>query len=391
MTKLGFDHFAVVGRDQGARCAYHMAIDHPDVVTKLAVLDIVPTGESFTRADKEFALRYSVSSFLAAPAPIPEQLVAAAPDLIVNHMLDSSTTTPPPSPPNSAAPTSNPSRPRDHRRDLRGDRATATIDAAHDEEDRPRRPITCPVLVLWSATGATAAWYDPLSIWRDWADDVSGAPTGLRALPPRRGTRRHDPPPQELPAIADRCSTTVERAPRPCAAVVRPLRRDRLGGLTRIRGVGRPWGCLTLRPPLLGAVRSSVEGLVPGVGRQFGVQRGDGDAVLAHRRRPHAQLAQDPVGRATALPAGLALHQHVGAGVADLVVRIQTPQPRVTGQPRLTGARHERRAPIGGDQGGLHTLQQVLVVGLTPAWSTDGSAHPRSTRPGTAPGAAPAP
>ena len=55
-------------------------------------------------------------------------------------------------------------------------RAAATIDAAHDEEDRPRRPITCPVLVLWSATGATAAWYDPLSIWRDWADDVSGAP-----------------------------------------------------------------------------------------------------------------------------------------------------------------------------------------------------------------------
>ena len=55
-------------------------------------------------------------------------------------------------------------------------RAAATIDAAHDDEDRPRRPITCPVLVLWSATGATAAWYDPLSIWRAWAEDVSGAP-----------------------------------------------------------------------------------------------------------------------------------------------------------------------------------------------------------------------
>ena len=153
-----------------------MAIDHPDVVTKLAVLDIVPTGESFARADKEFALGYWVWSFLAAPAPIPEQLIAAAPDLIVNHMLDSWSDDPAASPPNCAAPTSNPSATRDHRRDLRGDRAAATIDTAHDEEDRPRRPITCPVLVLWSATGATAAWYDPLSIWRDWADDVSGAP-----------------------------------------------------------------------------------------------------------------------------------------------------------------------------------------------------------------------
>jgi haloacetate dehalogenase len=59
------------------------------VITKLALLDIVPTGESFARADKEFALGYWIWSFLAAPVPIPEQLAAAAPDLLVNHMLDS--------------------------------------------------------------------------------------------------------------------------------------------------------------------------------------------------------------------------------------------------------------------------------------------------------------
>jgi hypothetical protein len=66
-----------------------MGIDHPRVITKPTVLDIAPTGESFARADKEFALGYWIWSFLAAPAPIPEQLVAAAPDLLVNHMLDS--------------------------------------------------------------------------------------------------------------------------------------------------------------------------------------------------------------------------------------------------------------------------------------------------------------
>ena len=177
MTKLGFDRFAVVGHDRGARCAYRMAIDHPDVVTKLAVLDIVPTGESFARADKEFALGYWVWSFLAAPAPIPEQLIAAAPDLIVNHMLDSWSDDPAAFSPELRRAYVEPFRdPATIAAICEEYRAAATIDAAHDDEDRPRRPITCPVLVLWSATGATAAWYDPLSIWRDWADDVSGAP-----------------------------------------------------------------------------------------------------------------------------------------------------------------------------------------------------------------------
>src|SRR5205085_4719113 len=60
------------------------------------------------------------------------------------------------------------------------------------------------------------------------------------------------------------------------------------------------------------------QGLVPGVGRQLRVQGGDGDGVLAHRRRAHAQLAQEAVGDTATLPCGLALHQHVGAGVADL-------------------------------------------------------------------------
>jgi len=177
MTKLGLDRFAVVGHDRGARCAYRMAIDHPEVVTKLAVLDIVPTGESFARADKEFALGYWVWSFLAAPAPIPEQLIAAAPDLIVNHMLDSWSDDPGAFSRELRRAYVEPFRdPATVAAICEEYRAAATIDAAHDDEDRPRRPITCPVLVLWSATGATAAWYDPLSIWRAWAEDVSGAP-----------------------------------------------------------------------------------------------------------------------------------------------------------------------------------------------------------------------
>src|SRR4051812_25557282 len=89
MALLGFERFAVVGHDRGARCAYRMAIDHPEVVERLAVLDVVPTGEAFRRADSAFALGYWVWSLLAAPAPVPERLLAAEPELLVNNMIDS--------------------------------------------------------------------------------------------------------------------------------------------------------------------------------------------------------------------------------------------------------------------------------------------------------------
>ena len=89
MRALGHDRFAVVGHDRGARCAYRMALDHPENVASLVVLDVVPTAEAFARADREFALGYWVWSFLAAPAPVPEQLVLGAPQTLVDHMLDS--------------------------------------------------------------------------------------------------------------------------------------------------------------------------------------------------------------------------------------------------------------------------------------------------------------
>ena len=176
MATLGFDRFAVVGHDRGARCAYRMAIDHPDAVTALAVLDVVPTGESFARAGREFALGYWVWSFLAAPAPIPERLLAAEPDLLVDHMLDAWSDAPGVFPDDLRATYVDQFRdPATVSAICEEYRAAATLDVQHDDEDRGRRPITCPVLALWSATGATAVWYDPLAIWRDWATDVTGA------------------------------------------------------------------------------------------------------------------------------------------------------------------------------------------------------------------------
>ncbi|NUR27515.1 MAG: alpha/beta hydrolase [Catenulispora sp.] len=177
MAALGFKRFAVVGHDRGARCAYRMALDHPGVVSRLAVLDIVPTGEAFGRADRDFSLGYWVWSFLAAPAPVPERLVAAEPRVLVEHMLDAW----------SAEPGAFPAQLRDAYVAQFSDpervhaiceqyRAAATLDVADDEADRRAgRTISCPTLVLWSASGAVGQWYEPIEIWRTWADDVRGA------------------------------------------------------------------------------------------------------------------------------------------------------------------------------------------------------------------------
>ncbi|WP_067453218.1 alpha/beta fold hydrolase [Actinomadura macra] len=176
MEALGYDRFGVVGHDRGARCAYRMALDHPSTVTRLAVLDIVPTGDAWGRADKEFSLGFWVWSFLAAPEPIPERLIAHEPALIVDHMLDSWSDVPDAFPePVRAAYIETFRNPARVHAICEEYRAAATLDHEHDESDRGQRRVSCPALALWSRTGAVAAWYDPLETWKAWCDDVRGA------------------------------------------------------------------------------------------------------------------------------------------------------------------------------------------------------------------------
>jgi haloacetate dehalogenase len=175
MEELGFERFFVAGHDRGARCAYRLALDHPQRAMKLAVLDVIPTGEAFARADAAFALDYWVWSFLAAPPDLPERLISANPDHIVDHMLDQWVIAKDAFPEEVRAA---------YRRALHDPqtihaiceeyRAAATLDVQHDEADRGHRKIACPVLALWSKHGAVEAWYDALAIWSDWADDVRG-------------------------------------------------------------------------------------------------------------------------------------------------------------------------------------------------------------------------
>ena len=80
MRHFGFERFALCGHDRGGRVGYRMALDHPGRVAKLAVLDIVPTWEAFSRADMAYGLSYWHWFFLAQPHDLPERLLAADPE-----------------------------------------------------------------------------------------------------------------------------------------------------------------------------------------------------------------------------------------------------------------------------------------------------------------------
>ena len=170
MRQLGFARFFVAGHDRGGRCAYRMALDHPQVVAKLAVLDIIPTGEHFRRTDMRFAMAYWHWFFLAQPYPLPEQLIGADPDWYClrgrRHLFD----------PAALAEYLRCFRNPETRHAICEDyRAGATIDYRMDEADRAAgRRIACPVLALWAGRNPIHEAYDVLAVWRDWADDVRG-------------------------------------------------------------------------------------------------------------------------------------------------------------------------------------------------------------------------
>jgi haloacetate dehalogenase len=94
MARLGFARFAVVGHDRGGRVAYRMALDRPDAVERLAVLNIVPTVEQFERMAADVALDYYPWLLLAQPPPFAERLLAPAAEHLLRHTLESWTAAP---------------------------------------------------------------------------------------------------------------------------------------------------------------------------------------------------------------------------------------------------------------------------------------------------------
>jgi haloacetate dehalogenase len=178
MRALGHERFAVVGHDRGARIAYRMALDHPDRVAKLVVLDIVPTGAMWAGATRMFAVNTFHWGFLAQGGGMPERLIGATPDAWLEFvcrkwgrdfakLADAM--------PEYARAFRKPEVIAATCADYR---AGATLDDEHDRADLAAgRKIACATLAIWSGTfvgqGKSA---DPLATWRQYAADVRGFP-----------------------------------------------------------------------------------------------------------------------------------------------------------------------------------------------------------------------
>lgn len=180
MEALGFPRFGLAGHDRGGRVAYRLAIDWPQRVQRLAVLDIIPTSEAFARADSRFALAFWPWALLAQPEPLPERLIAAAPEAIVDDALSQwgSDSACFPADVRAAYVDALCNREAVHAI-CEEYRAAATLDVEHDLADRKTgRRIFCPTLALWSHGSALDTWYaaegGPLAIWRAWSEEVRG-------------------------------------------------------------------------------------------------------------------------------------------------------------------------------------------------------------------------
>lgn len=180
MATLGHDRFLLAGHDRGGRVAYRLALDHPEAVERLAVLDIVPTADAWDRADARLALGFWPWSLLAQAAPLPERLIGADPRAVIDDVTSQWGSAAAAFPDDVKAAYAEMLADPAHLHAICEEyRAAAGVDREHEAADRATgRKIACPTLALWSGEGALATWYEdaggPLGLWREWAGSVSG-------------------------------------------------------------------------------------------------------------------------------------------------------------------------------------------------------------------------
>jgi haloacetate dehalogenase len=174
MRALGHDRFHVVGHDRGGRVAHRMALDHPQAVAKIVVLDIAPTLTMYACTDQTFATRYFWWFFLIQPAGLPERMIGADPEFFLRHHIAGQSRTEGAICEDVLAEYLRCYREPDTVHAICEDyRAAASIDLDHDRADSHKR-IEAPLLALWGAKGVVGELYDVLETWRDKARDVQG-------------------------------------------------------------------------------------------------------------------------------------------------------------------------------------------------------------------------
>ena len=165
MKHLGYDRFRMVGHDRGGRVGLRMALDHPDKLEKLAVLDIVPANYLYSHVTIDFVKAYFHWFNYLRDAPGPEeelfktnqaQLARATNDVQREYLRTSAT--------------------MENIHAMCEDyRASASIDLKLDDDDmKAGKKVQCPLLTLWAANGAMGRLYDVLGIWKDYGVNVQG-------------------------------------------------------------------------------------------------------------------------------------------------------------------------------------------------------------------------
>jgi len=179
MKALGHERFVVVGHDRGGRVGHRMAMDHPDAVAGLAVLDIAPTLAMYENTTEAFARAYWHWFFLILPAPVPEKMLGADPLFLLRAKMASGRAGMKPFAPEAWAEYERCFTPEMVHASCEDYRAAASIDLAHDRADREAgRKVRCPLLALWGEHGVVHSCFRPMDEWRRVAEDVRG-----RALP----------------------------------------------------------------------------------------------------------------------------------------------------------------------------------------------------------------
>jgi haloacetate dehalogenase len=169
MVHLGHAQYLVAGHDRGARVAHRLALDQPQAVLRLAVIDIVPTLDMYEQADQAFGRAYYHWFFLIQPAPHPERLIGADPEAYARWKLGGwgSGGRDFYEPEALAEYLRCYARPETIHATCEDYRAGAGIDLDHDRASRAAgQRIPCPLLVLWGQRGVIQALYRPLELWQ---------------------------------------------------------------------------------------------------------------------------------------------------------------------------------------------------------------------------------
>lgn len=178
MSRLGHERFAIAAHDRGARVAHRLALDHPQSVERLMLLDIAPTLAMYEGTSDAFARAYWHWFFLIQPAPLPERLIEADPVAYLRDVMGRR---------HAGLAAFAPQALAEYQRCIAlpgtaaaicGDyRAAAGIDLDHDRADRAAgHKLEMPLRVLWGARGVVGSCFDVLALWREAARDVTGAP-----------------------------------------------------------------------------------------------------------------------------------------------------------------------------------------------------------------------